>query len=290
MGRFESPALVGQIVPLLSDADPAVRQAAAIATANAAKVFPTQAIEALLTAMGTAPPADWAVLAASLGRITLPAAADFTAAEQAIAAGLPAVELRAQVTRPARPATRPTDPVRVEGAARGLEALVRVNGKLGDTLGRHAVAALRRGGDAAGGVGTRTGAGAAAGAAGAAQRPGDRRRPGAGRGEGSRRRGAPAGDDRGRGRRGRQRRHPRRRPRGDPSCRAQGHRAAGPSRGAPRLGPSCAGARLSAGGRRRGRRQHPCCPAGDRPAGRRMSRQRAGLGAPAAAGRSPAGI
>ena len=131
MGRFESPALVGQIVPLLSDADPGVRQAAAVATANAAKVFPTQAIEALTEAMGTAPPADWAVLAASLGRITLPAAADFTAAEQVIAAGLPAVELRAQVVRPARPATRPTDPVRVEGAARGLEALMRVNGKLG---------------------------------------------------------------------------------------------------------------------------------------------------------------
>ena len=131
MGRFESPALVGLIVPLLSDADPGVRHAAAIATANAAKVFPSQAIEALTMAMGTAPPADWAVLAASLGRIALPAAADFTAAEQAIAAGLPAVALRAQVVRPTRPAARPTDPARVEGAARGLEALVRVNGKLG---------------------------------------------------------------------------------------------------------------------------------------------------------------
>ena len=105
--------------------------------------------------MGTAPPADWAVFAASLGRITLPAAADFTRGEQALAAGLPAVELRAQVVRPARPATRPTDPVRVEGAARGLEALMRVNGKLGAALGRYAVAALRRGGDAAGGAGTR---------------------------------------------------------------------------------------------------------------------------------------
>ena len=131
MGRFESPALVGQIVPLLSDAVPGVRHAAAIATANAAKVFPTQAIGALTTAMSSAPPADWAVLAASLGRITLPAAADFAAAEQAIAAGLPAVALRAQVVRPTRPAARPHDAARVEGAARGLEALVRVNGKLG---------------------------------------------------------------------------------------------------------------------------------------------------------------
>ena len=131
MGRFESPALVGKIVPLLGDADPGVRHAAAVAAANAAKVFPGQAIEALAKAMGTAPPADWAVLASSLGRIALPGPADFTAAEQAIAAGLPTVELRAQVVRPTRPAARPTDPVRVEGAARGLEALVRVNGTLG---------------------------------------------------------------------------------------------------------------------------------------------------------------
>jgi cyclophilin family peptidyl-prolyl cis-trans isomerase/HEAT repeat protein len=130
MGRFESPALVGQIVPLLSDTDAGVRHAAAIATANAAKVFPVQAIDALTAAMGTAPPADWAVFAASLGRISLPAAA-FTAAEQALAAGLPAAPLRAQAVGPTRTAVRPMDPLRVEGAARGLEALVRVNGKLG---------------------------------------------------------------------------------------------------------------------------------------------------------------
>jgi cyclophilin family peptidyl-prolyl cis-trans isomerase/HEAT repeat protein len=131
MGRFESPALLDHIIPLLSDGDPAVRQAAAIAAANAAKVFPTQAIEALTRALGTSPPADWAVFAASLGRIAMTSGTEFTAAEQALAAGLPAVELRAQVVRPARPAVRPTDPVRVEGAARGLEALVRVNGTLG---------------------------------------------------------------------------------------------------------------------------------------------------------------
>ncbi|MGE0362965.1 MAG: HEAT repeat domain-containing protein [Vicinamibacterales bacterium] len=131
MGRFESPALLGHIIPLLSDNDPAVRQAAAIAAANAAKVFPTQAIQALTRALDTSPPADWAVFAASLGRIAMTSGAEFTAAEQAIAAGLPPVVLRAQVVRPARPAVRPTDPVRVEGAARGLEALVRVNGTLG---------------------------------------------------------------------------------------------------------------------------------------------------------------
>ena len=131
MGRFESPALVGQIVPLLSDADAGVRHAAAIATANAAKVFPVQAIDALTAAMGTAPPTDWAVFAASLGRISLPAAAAFTAAEQALAAGLPVAPLRAQAVGPTRTAVRPMDPLRVEGAARGLEALIRVNGALG---------------------------------------------------------------------------------------------------------------------------------------------------------------
>ena len=149
MGRFESPALVGQIVPLLADADPGVRHAAAVAAANAAKVFPGQAIEALTKAMGTAPPADWAVLAVVARPDHLPGPADFTAAEQAIAAGLPTAELRAQVVRPTRPVVRPTDPLRVEGAARGLEALVRVNGKLGHAVGRHALAARRGGRDSA---------------------------------------------------------------------------------------------------------------------------------------------
>ena len=130
MGRFESPALVGHIIALLADADAGLRQAAAVAAANAAKVFPGQAIEALTKAMATAPPADWAGLAASLGRMVLPAAADFIAAEQAIAGGLPVAALRAQIARPSRPVVRPTDPVRVEGAARGLEALARINGKL----------------------------------------------------------------------------------------------------------------------------------------------------------------
>lgn len=131
MGRFETPQLLDDILPLLSDTDASVRQAAAVAAANAAKVFPLRAIEALTQALRTAPPADWAAVAASLGRITLTSPAEFTTVEQAIAAGLPPVTLRAQVVRPARPALPAADPVRVEGAARGLEALVRVNPKLG---------------------------------------------------------------------------------------------------------------------------------------------------------------
>lgn len=131
MGRFETPQLLDDILPLLSDTDASVRQAAAVAAANAAKVFPLRAIEALTQALRTAPPADWAAVAASLGRITLTSPAEFTTVEQALAAGLPPVTLRAQVVRPARPALPAADPVRVEGAARGLEALVRVNQKLG---------------------------------------------------------------------------------------------------------------------------------------------------------------
>jgi cyclophilin family peptidyl-prolyl cis-trans isomerase/HEAT repeat protein len=154
-GRFESPALVGQIVPLLGDQDRAVRHAAAIAAADAAKVFPMQAIDALRTAMGSAPPADWAVFGASLARIALPDAAQFTAVESLLAAGLPAVALRAQAGRPSRSTARPSDPIRTEGAARGLEALVRVNGRLGtlspDTRARlYAVVEMSRGSAARG--------------------------------------------------------------------------------------------------------------------------------------------
>ena len=147
-----------------------MRHAAAVAAANAAKVFPGQAIEALTKAMGTAPPADWAVLAASLGPHQ-PARArpTFAAAEQAIAAGLPTAALRAQAVRPARPVARPTDPLRVEGAARGLEALVRVNGKSGTLAADTRVAALRRRRGTAGPDGARAGPSPAAGAAGPAQ-------------------------------------------------------------------------------------------------------------------------
>lgn len=130
-GRFESPALLGQILPLLADADSNVRQAAAVASANAARIFPTQAIDALVQALPTAASADWAVFAASLGRVAMATPEQYRQVEQAIAAGLPAVESVAQAARPRARSAVAVDAVKVEGAARSLEALTRVNVKLG---------------------------------------------------------------------------------------------------------------------------------------------------------------
>lgn len=129
-GRFETPALMDLILPLLADPDAAVRRAAAVAAADGAKLFTTQAIDALLEALDQASSADWAVMAASVARITLASPDQFHRVEQALAAGLPVVETRAQAVRPGRRVVRPVDAVRIEGAARALEALTRVNGKI----------------------------------------------------------------------------------------------------------------------------------------------------------------
>lgn len=129
-GRFETPALASQILPLLSDPNADVRRWAAIATASSARIFSGQAIDALLAALGPAPPADWAVFAAELGRISMPGPEVFATAEKALASALPPVTSRAQVVRPARRIARAADAVKIEGAARGLEALTRVNGKV----------------------------------------------------------------------------------------------------------------------------------------------------------------
>ena len=128
-GRFETPALLTQILPLLSDPNADVRRWAAIASASSARIFPGQSIEALLTALGTTVPADWGVFAAQLGRIGMPAPEVFARVEQALAAGLP-VAASAPAARPARPVARAADAAKIEGAARGLEALTRVNGKV----------------------------------------------------------------------------------------------------------------------------------------------------------------
>ncbi|HUU36204.1 MAG TPA: HEAT repeat domain-containing protein, partial [Vicinamibacterales bacterium] len=127
-GRFETPALLTQILPLLSDPDADVRHWAAIAAASSAKVFPMQAVDALTAALGTAAPADWAVFAAELGRITMPTAQMFAGVEKTLAAALPPVTSRTQAVRPARRVVRNDEAAKIEGAARGLEALTRVNG------------------------------------------------------------------------------------------------------------------------------------------------------------------
>ena len=93
-GRFETPALLALILPLLSDANADVRRWAAVATASSARIFPGQAIEALLTALSTTSPADWGVFAGQLGRITMPDPEVFARVETALASGLPGVRSR----------------------------------------------------------------------------------------------------------------------------------------------------------------------------------------------------
>ncbi len=129
-GRFETPALATQILPLLSDPNVEVRRWAAIAAASSARIFSGQALDALLAALGAAAPADWAVFAAELGRISMPAPDAFSKVEKALASALPPVASTAQVVRPVRRVARAADAVKIEGAARGLEALTRVNGKV----------------------------------------------------------------------------------------------------------------------------------------------------------------
>lgn len=142
-GRFETPALLSQILPLLSDPDADVRRWAAIAAASSAKVFPLQAVDALTAALGSAAPADWAVFAAELGRIAMPTAEMFASVEMSLAAALPPVRSTTQAVRPARTVIRNAEAARIEGAARGLEALTRVNAKVAsvtaETLARLAL-------------------------------------------------------------------------------------------------------------------------------------------------------
>lgn len=131
-GRFETPSLLNDVTPLLTDPDPNVRQWAAIATANSARLFIAPAIDELMRVMGPATPENWALYAAALGRITLATPEQFRQIEQVLAAGLPA-----------RPGPAPDrDPARIEGAARGLEALTRINGKIAP-LGDEARTRLR---------------------------------------------------------------------------------------------------------------------------------------------------
>lgn len=131
-GRFETPAVVGDVLPLLADPDANVRRWAAVAAASSARIFPTQSIDALIKVMPSAAPADWAELAANLGRIAVSTRDQFHQIEQAILAGLPSPTMSAQVVRTPREAPA-VEVVKVEGAARGLEALTRASGKV-DTL------------------------------------------------------------------------------------------------------------------------------------------------------------
>lgn len=129
-GRFETPSLLNDVMQLLTDRDATVRKWAAISTANSARLFTQPAIDELLRLMPTASPEAWADYAAAVGRITLPSAAEMTRVEQALASKLPAVVNRAQAVPARTGAARAAAPVAIEGAARGLESLTRINGKV----------------------------------------------------------------------------------------------------------------------------------------------------------------
>ncbi|MEP7118488.1 MAG: peptidylprolyl isomerase, partial [Acidobacteriota bacterium] len=125
-----TPAMTSLVVPLLADPDAEVRRWAAIATASSAKIFTGAASDGLTAAMGTATPRDWGVFAAQLGRIVAASPDAFAKVELTIAAGLPAAAAGSVGATAPRRVGRAADVARVEGAARGLEALTRVNGKV----------------------------------------------------------------------------------------------------------------------------------------------------------------
>jgi len=129
-GRFETPSLLNDVMPLLTDPDLEVRRWASIATANSARLFTTPAIDELIRVMGTAKPADWGLYAAALGRIVMATPDDFRRVERALASVLPAPAASAQVVPVRRRAAVSRDAAQVEGAARGLEALTRLSGKV----------------------------------------------------------------------------------------------------------------------------------------------------------------
>ncbi len=170
-GRFETPALLNDIMPLLTDQDLDVRRWASIATANSARLFTAPAIDGLTRVMDTAKPADWGLYAAALGRIAMATPDEFQRVEKTLAAVLPAPASSGQVV-PARPrAAVARDAAQIEGAARGLEALTRLSGKVAP-LGADARSRLYLVVETAGRARLeRLCPGPAAGAAGAAQRP-----------------------------------------------------------------------------------------------------------------------
>lgn len=129
-GRFETPSLLNDIMPLLTDQDVEVRRWASISTASSARLFTMPAIDGLLRVMGTAKPADWGLYAAALGRIAMATPDQFRRVEQTLAAVLPAPALGAQVVPGRARVAVARDAAQIEGAARGLESLTRISGKV----------------------------------------------------------------------------------------------------------------------------------------------------------------
>jgi cyclophilin family peptidyl-prolyl cis-trans isomerase/HEAT repeat protein len=129
-GRFETPSLLNDIMPLLTDPDAEVRRWASIATAGSARLFTMPAIDELIRVMGTAKPADWGLYAAALGRIAMATPDQFRRVEQTLAAVLSAPPLGARLVPGRTRVAVARDAAQVEGAARGLESLTRISGKV----------------------------------------------------------------------------------------------------------------------------------------------------------------
>lgn len=129
-GRFETPSLLNDVMPLLTDQDADVRRWASISTANSARLFTMPAIDELIRVMGTAKPADWGLYAAALGRIAMATPDQFRRVEQTLAAVLPAPPLGARLVPGRTRVAVARDVAQVEGAARGLESLTRISGKV----------------------------------------------------------------------------------------------------------------------------------------------------------------
>ncbi|MCC6989876.1 MAG: HEAT repeat domain-containing protein [Acidobacteria bacterium] len=135
-GRFETPSLLNDIMPRLTDPDAEVRRWASIATASSARLFTMPAIDELIRVMEPAKPADWGLYAAALGRIAMASPDQYRRVEQVLITPLPAPVSSTQAVIGRGPAAATLDVNQVEGAARGLESLTRISGKvapLGDS-------------------------------------------------------------------------------------------------------------------------------------------------------------
>lgn len=139
IGRLEQASLVATVQPVLADPDPAVRRAAADALgqlATASNVVDVQ--RRLVARLGAEPDAaTWGAVAATLGRLPYATASQITTTEGLLLDVFPGA------------GERPTKPKHVGnrdamlGAARGLEALVRISRKIAPPSPA-GLAALRR--------------------------------------------------------------------------------------------------------------------------------------------------
>jgi cyclophilin family peptidyl-prolyl cis-trans isomerase/HEAT repeat protein len=154
LGRLERPALVADILPLVTHARPEVRAEAVNALGQAVARIPPVAGDAaplppevavvsktLAARIRTDPhPYVTGVAAETLGRLPYREARDLSEAERQIASLLPPAPGRGAATAGGQPLARVVEPATVTGAVKGLETLIRVHQKhqrpSDDTLAR----------------------------------------------------------------------------------------------------------------------------------------------------------